>query len=55
MGVAVAGAADDGAASSCSARFDRCFWLGAFNYRINGNRAAIDALLDVTLRARALS
>ena len=45
---------DDGAASSCSARFDRCFWLGDFNYRINGNRAAVDALLaPPSERARA--
>jgi hypothetical protein len=31
--------------SSVSARFDRVFWLGDFNYRVNGNRAIVDKLL----------
>lgn len=28
-----------------SDRFDRVFWLGDFNYRINGNRSIVDKLL----------
>jgi hypothetical protein len=32
-------------ASTASARFDRVFWLGDLNYRINGNREVVDSLL----------
>ncbi|KAG8459623.1 hypothetical protein KFE25_000979 [Diacronema lutheri] len=32
-------------AGSVSARFDRVFWLGDFNYRVHGNRAIVDRLL----------
>jgi phosphatidylinositol-bisphosphatase len=31
--------------TSVSARFDRVFWLGDFNYRVNGNRRIVDQLL----------
>jgi hypothetical protein len=32
-------------AERVSERFDRVFWLGDFNYRINGTREMVDALL----------
>mmetsp|Transcript_6057 Transcript_6057/g.19285 ORF Transcript_6057/g.19285 Transcript_6057/m.19285 type:complete len:465 (+) Transcript_6057:46-1440(+) len=31
--------------SRASDRFDRCFWFGDLNYRVNGTRRAIDACL----------
>ena len=39
------GAARGGPYASTSARFDRAFWFGDLNYRINGNREAVAALL----------
>ena len=39
-----------------SSAFDRVFWFGDLNYRVNGNRQAIDALLAAPdERARASS
>ena len=32
-------------ATSCAARFDRAFFFGDLNYRIAGNRDAVDKLL----------
>jgi len=41
-------------ATSASSRFDRAFWFGDLNYRISGNREAVDALLaPADERARA--
>eukprot|EP00276_Gloeochaete_wittrockiana_P003554 CAMPEP_0184658458 /NCGR_PEP_ID=MMETSP0308-20130426/25471_1 /TAXON_ID=38269 /ORGANISM="Gloeochaete witrockiana, Strain SAG 46.84" /LENGTH=566 /DNA_ID=CAMNT_0027097447 /DNA_START=81 /DNA_END=1781 /DNA_ORIENTATION=+ len=31
--------------TNISDRFDRIFWMGDLNYRVNGNRAAVDELL----------
>ena len=59
-GAATAAAAASSAAaaassSSASARFDRAFWFGDLNYRVNGNREMVDALLaPADERARAL-
>jgi phosphatidylinositol-bisphosphatase len=41
------------ARASVSARFDRVFWLGDFNYRVNGNRAIVDKLLETPTAADA--
>ena len=38
-------AAPSKALASCSSRFDRAFFFGDLNYRINGSREAIDSLL----------
>jgi hypothetical protein len=43
-----------GEGGSTTARFDRAFWFGDLNYRINGNREMVDALLSpADERARA--
>lgn len=39
------GARDGGSSVSATAAFDRAFWFGDLNYRINGNREMVDALL----------
>jgi hypothetical protein len=45
----------DGKRLGASALYDHVFWGGDFNYRINGTREAIDALLENDLHATLLA